>query len=560
MIGNSVDKTNKPLLKPGTRLMNSGVGTEVPLVRGDAHKCTQLIYNLLTNACKFTERGSITVSFRHLPPEKRLEVDVTDTGKGISEAGQKRIFQPFEQEMRGDCRSFQGIGLGLAVCKEIAELHQGSLKVKSVVGQGSTFTLSLPCDGELGFVKVLGESAGKDGTQDAASVSKCTPVIRKEERSADEVQSHIEALEFKTKPVVLSVDDDEVNQEVIKNALRDICEVKCAMSGAETLEFFDISVKTKTPFPALVLLDIQMPGMTGFEVCAKIRATYEKSLSKLPVTMVSAKSPSDTAALDSFDSGCTDFVPKPFNTHLLRKKVIAALKMRESGVHPSCVSGIDVLTLEAQKVIKMHAEAAQQAIERTVALELELGKVQKEATMVRGRAVELEEQNGSLLRANESQKLEMSRISKERDYALKQASFSNTAPCSTSVKPRVNHVSRLGGSDDGIDVRDQEHGNGTVFHARETHNMRVAIDLLASRLRVCGSSAKQCKRLLFSSCMNSMTDSRKLVQLTATELTVLEHVASRTDDIVCLLGHDESTNDGSYAGQSMDTVGTIQSR
>eukprot|EP00928_Gymnodinium_smaydae_P007808 TRINITY_DN12796_c0_g1_i1.p1 TRINITY_DN12796_c0_g1~~TRINITY_DN12796_c0_g1_i1.p1 ORF type:complete len:349 (+),score=61.07 TRINITY_DN12796_c0_g1_i1:68-1114(+) len=344
------------------------------------------------------------------------------------------------------------------------------------------------------------------------------------------------------------------------------------MSGPETLEFFDMSVKTKTPFPALVLLDIQMPGMTGFEVCEKIRATYEKSLSKLPVTMLSAKLPSDTAALQSFDSGCTDFVPKPFNTHLLRKKVIAALKIRESGAHPNGVSGIDVLTSEAQKIIKCHAEAAQKAAERTAALELELSELKKEALIAHGRADALEQEKSSLSRANEFQKAEISCISKERDDALKQARTSNPAPPVRPVKPRVKHVSQL----DGLD---NEAGTSTILHSRETKNMRVAIDLLASRLRMCGSSAKQCKRLLKGSCMTSMTDSRKetledfqdhraevqtktltrLVQVTAKELTVLEHVASKTDDSMYLLEQDESTNCDTSDGQSMSTRGTSQS-
>eukprot|EP00928_Gymnodinium_smaydae_P001384 TRINITY_DN10508_c0_g3_i1.p1 TRINITY_DN10508_c0_g3~~TRINITY_DN10508_c0_g3_i1.p1 ORF type:complete len:275 (-),score=43.91 TRINITY_DN10508_c0_g3_i1:6-740(-) len=240
MIGNAVDKANKPLLKPGVRLVNASIGANVPLVRGDAYKCTQLLYNLMTNAAKFTERGSISISFRHLPDAKKLEIDVTDTGKGISEVGMKRIFLPFEQENSGDCRSYQGIGLGLTVCKQIAELHEGSLSVKSVVGQGSTFTLSLPCDDDMGTVEVKGERMGEGSFAETKAqtgqvmkpdIAVCSP-LRSESAPASGFVSKSRSAK---KPLILSVDDDDVNQEVVRNALSEAFEVECTMSGHETL-------------------------------------------------------------------------------------------------------------------------------------------------------------------------------------------------------------------------------------------------------------------------------------------------------------------------------------
>lgn len=112
-------------------------GCQVPLMMGDPQKCTQLVYNLVTNACKFTERGTVTIEANYDKEKQLLEVSVVDTGKGISKEGQKRIFSAFEQEQNGDNRSFQGIGLGLAVCTEIVELHEGTLRVSSELGKGS---------------------------------------------------------------------------------------------------------------------------------------------------------------------------------------------------------------------------------------------------------------------------------------------------------------------------------------------------------------------------------------------------------------------------------------
>eukprot|EP00928_Gymnodinium_smaydae_P055095 TRINITY_DN3870_c0_g1_i8.p1 TRINITY_DN3870_c0_g1~~TRINITY_DN3870_c0_g1_i8.p1 ORF type:complete len:517 (-),score=84.62 TRINITY_DN3870_c0_g1_i8:125-1546(-) len=468
--------------------------------------------------------------------------------------------------MNGDCRQFQGIGLGLSVCKDIAELHQGSLKVKSAVGQGSTFTFSLPCDGTLGCVKAQGESVGKDNTLGAAS-AECVPVGAEEVPSPETMQPQTLTPAFKTKPFVLSVDDDEVNQEVIQNALRDICDVKCTMNGMETLEYFEFLVKSSTPFPALVLLDIQMPGMSGFEVCEKIRATYEKSLSKLPVTMLSAKLPSDSAALQSFDCGCTDFVPKPFNMHLLRKKVITALIMRESEKHANGVSGITVLTSEAQKIIKGQEEEATKALERTAVLERELNEVKKQASVAHDRANALEQENSSLVRANESQKIEIWRTLKERDDAQKQANMSRPLALSRQVKPPVKQKSEFGGFDDSKDMSFRKDGVDDALHSRGATNMRVAVDLLVSRLKMCSSSAKQCKQLLSSSRLSPVRladiqgqqleyhmKMARFAKVTENELTVLEHMASNTSNIMRFIEHDESTNHSTSDGKSVNTT------
>eukprot|EP00445_Apocalathium_hangoei_P039453 CAMPEP_0203954084 /NCGR_PEP_ID=MMETSP0359-20131031/87270_1 /ASSEMBLY_ACC=CAM_ASM_000338 /TAXON_ID=268821 /ORGANISM="Scrippsiella Hangoei, Strain SHTV-5" /LENGTH=697 /DNA_ID=CAMNT_0050887593 /DNA_START=43 /DNA_END=2133 /DNA_ORIENTATION=- len=151
MLNAAVDKVNKPLVRPSVRLVNEITGMKLPLIPGDPYKCTQMIYNLVTNACKFTITGSVTISAKYVVEEHKVEVMVIDTGKGISDEGQKRIFQPFTQEQNGDARSFQGIGLGLAVCAEVAELHDGVIRVESELGVGSTFIVSLFADGSLGW-------------------------------------------------------------------------------------------------------------------------------------------------------------------------------------------------------------------------------------------------------------------------------------------------------------------------------------------------------------------------------------------------------------------------
>mmetsp|Transcript_41501 Transcript_41501/g.72910 ORF Transcript_41501/g.72910 Transcript_41501/m.72910 type:complete len:1249 (-) Transcript_41501:354-4100(-) len=419
MIGNSADKANKPLLKPSVRMVNAAAGAKLPLIRGDPCKCTQVVYNLLTNACKFTDRGSITISFRHLREEKRLAIDIADTGKGISEEAQARIFKPFEQESTKDVRSFQGIGLGLSVCKQVAHNHGGSLTVKSTVGQGSTFSFSVPCTGNLGFGHDMQEGgteqrpSPKAGRFDSnmsnvsaarfdsnmSSVSACfdsnpsladvspaknsaTKMVKIEDKKANkDAQAALiptAGANDGKKPLVLSVDDDEVNQEVIKNALIDFCEVVSLMDGFETMKYLDQVQKSQARCPDLVLLDIQMPGMTGFEVCDAIRNTFAYLPGKLPVTMVSAKAPADVVAIQAFDCGSTDFVSKPFNRDVLKRKVVAALNIQAT---VGSASSAYVLAQEARRIIQKHESAAKMATEQMEALKGERRKHEEAAKM-----------------------------------------------------------------------------------------------------------------------------------------------------------------------------------
>ncbi|CAE8596286.1 unnamed protein product, partial [Polarella glacialis] len=147
----AVDKANKPLVNPAVHILNNvSMLDQVPIVLGDPYKCTQLLYNLVTNACKFTKAGSVTIQAELSDDKSRMEIQVVDTGCGIHEAAQKRIFIPFDQGSSSDAdsRSFQGIGLGLSVVKTIADLHEAQIRVESNVGQGSNFGVSFACEQE----------------------------------------------------------------------------------------------------------------------------------------------------------------------------------------------------------------------------------------------------------------------------------------------------------------------------------------------------------------------------------------------------------------------------
>uniref|UniRef100_A0A7S4V013 histidine kinase n=1 Tax=Alexandrium monilatum TaxID=311494 RepID=A0A7S4V013_9DINO len=139
----AVDKAGHPVQKSTVQLFNK-VPNDLPIIEADAHRCTQMLYNLITNALKFTERGQVIVSAYADDVKEFLTVSVTDTGIGIAPQKQDVIFRPFEQEDQTESRRFEGLGLGLSISREVARKHGGSLTVESEPGQGSTFFVSLP--------------------------------------------------------------------------------------------------------------------------------------------------------------------------------------------------------------------------------------------------------------------------------------------------------------------------------------------------------------------------------------------------------------------------------
>jgi len=139
----AVDKAGHPVQKSTVQLFNK-VPTDLPIIEADAHRCTQMLYNLITNALKFTERGQVVVTAWSDDVKEFLTVAVRDTGIGIAPQKKDLIFRPFEQEDQSESRRFEGLGLGLSISREVARKHGGSLTVESEPGQGSTFFVSLP--------------------------------------------------------------------------------------------------------------------------------------------------------------------------------------------------------------------------------------------------------------------------------------------------------------------------------------------------------------------------------------------------------------------------------
>jgi two-component system sensor histidine kinase ChiS len=297
-------KFNEPLLRKKNLLLKNEIAPNTPPVEGDENRLQQIMHNLIGNAVKFTPAGSVTVSARE--KNGMVAIAIADTGIGIPKDKFDRIFQSFEQAEASIAREYSGTGLGLAITKQLVELHGGEISVESEVGKGSTFTFTLPKSEATEVVssEVLKSEVAR--IRQAGQVAP-TSVLKSVEGKAGHAASNGE---FR----ILVVDDEPINQQVLANhlALANY-EFTQAFNGEEALKAIE-----GTKFD-LVLLDIMMPRMSGYEVCQRLRQQYLPA--ELPVIMVTAKD-QVSDLLEGLSSGANDYIAKPF----YKDELLARLK------------------------------------------------------------------------------------------------------------------------------------------------------------------------------------------------------------------------------------------
>eukprot|EP00435_Cladocopium_sp_Y103_P011620 s3117_g3.t1 len=308
----AVDRSNLPLVKPGVELHNQlRYMDRLPLVSGDRNKFIHLVYNLVTNACKFTAVGSVTISAKHLAESSELEIIVEDTGCGISESCLPRIFEPFRIDAARpkQVQTFQGAGLGLAVCKEIAELHHGTIMAESRENEGSTFMVKFPCLPEFGAVE--------DDMPSPASRSVTVPPQQAQTLMAPRLAAPSRTL--KTRPVILHVELDAKIQMFFKQSFADEYEILTA-SGVNNIEEW-LQEKDQQKLPDIILLDLCTPQVLCHKVC-----TLCRQLRQPPALLVSVDTPGMLAMQTVDEKLKESALLKPFDVDALKKKFSAVLK------------------------------------------------------------------------------------------------------------------------------------------------------------------------------------------------------------------------------------------
>ncbi len=300
---------------------------DMPFAYGDENRLQQILYNLIGNGVKYTEKGYVRVSATPGtgPGASTMEIRVEDSGMGINPSLKERIFKSFEQGDGSIEREYKGTGLGLPITKKLVELHEGNIRVESEPGKGASFIFTFP-QAAANERKAEGfrfDPTPLSGILPFPDACGFLPDIRICERSEK----------------VLVVDDEAINGQVLLNYLG----VK--KLGAEFVPSGRLALeRVKTCRYDLVLLDIMMPRMSGYEVCRKLRENY--TTFELPIIFLTAKNqPGDIVT--AFEVGANDYIVKPVDKTELSAKIDIHLSLKDAAaraIENARLANIDPLT------------------------------------------------------------------------------------------------------------------------------------------------------------------------------------------------------------------------
>ncbi len=282
--------------------------TQPVAVEADPGQMKKVLYNLLSNAFKFSDPEKGQVWIRLSPKQEDVELDVEDNGIGIPRDQLERIFERFTQVEGSATRRYEGSGIGLALVKEIVTLHGGRVAVESELGRGTTLTITLPRGGarledivmiedDDTFVVPAWRHAYEEGSPGLPSSS---PVSR-------------------DCPLLLVADDNADMRGYLERVLSSQYRVVLAKDGAEGLE------QAKTVHPDLIITDAMMPKMSGYDLLKAVHG--DESLRSIPVIILTARAGTE-ARIESLEWGANDYIAKPFDEHELLARVGNLIRAR----------------------------------------------------------------------------------------------------------------------------------------------------------------------------------------------------------------------------------------
>ena len=287
--------------------INYNVDIEVPAdfsMAFDVDKLERVIFNLLSNAFKFTPAKG-TVSFSMKKEGESLIIKVKDTGSGISAENLRNIFARFYQV---DRVRPQGSGIGLSLAKAFVEMHGGSITVESEVDKGTEFIVSIP-------VRHVDNRTTSDTLAQSAEAAKAVVSLLQEvEEPLPELPDDPEG-----KPLLLVIDDNEDIRLMIKELLGQQYQIIEASNGKDGIRMASRHV------PDVVICDVMMPGIDGMDTCKAIKA--EVSTSHIPVLMLTACS-LDEQRVEGYESGADGYMSKPFNSEVLKARIASLIANR----------------------------------------------------------------------------------------------------------------------------------------------------------------------------------------------------------------------------------------
>lgn len=298
--------TNPLVTGKSLKLVNE-IPVDFPLAYADENRLQQILYNLIGNAIKFTDAGRIEITAQQ--SGEMLSISVRDTGIGIAPEKQGRIFEAFEQADGSVARVYGGTGLGLSVTRRLVELHGGTILVESEIGKGSRFTFTLPMAKEQSRY----EAVPSIGSQRLAPVMDMSAPATPATMVADDQTENFD---------ILIVDDELVNLQVLNNHLTlSNYRVSQASSGPEALKMIDDGYR-----PDLIILDVMMPRMSGYEFCQTVRAKMAPT--EVPIIMLTARN-QVSDLVEGLNAGANDYMIKPFSKQELLARIKTHLTLSQ---------------------------------------------------------------------------------------------------------------------------------------------------------------------------------------------------------------------------------------
>jgi signal transduction histidine kinase len=302
----------------------------------DVDKVETMAANLLSNAIKFTPDGG-RITIRALEKDELVWFEVEDTGIGIPEEKLDAIFERFHQVDDTSNRNREGTGLGLAMVKQLAKIHAGKVSVRSRLGEGTTFCVELPKrpdskllerrriigrrrEDQISYARTVALiSAGLEDKSESNKETLLSDVLESRFGNHEEISQRIRSMAPPDAQKVLVVEDNPDLRIFIASNLADSYRVEMAGDGVEGL------VIARRWAPDLIVSDIMMPRMDGYEFTRQIR--MDPSLSQVPVILATAKSGGEAVA-EGLEVGANDYIAKPFELRELKARVSAQLRAR----------------------------------------------------------------------------------------------------------------------------------------------------------------------------------------------------------------------------------------
>ncbi len=431
-------------------------------LNGDEVRLNQILINLVGNAIKFTEKGSVELKSTLMSGTTDLVMrfDVIDTGIGIAPENMETIFDSFIQEGMDSNRKYGGAGLGLTICKELAVLMGGDISVKSVLGEGTTFTLHLPFK---------------------AAVSQDIPVIHAH-------ASHVMSKRLENLRVLL-VEDNDFNRlvavDTLKENLKNV-QVDQAINGEEAVNM----VKKNTY--DVVLMDIQMPVMDGVTATKIIRGVLEEPAKSVNILALTANVLQEDL-VKYFDVGIDDYVAKPFQVDELMAKLEKVLS-KKLPLEPSVQNGElneSTAVVEAQNIIHESSVVNQEAYSPIVLSVSAAGKERLMPEYVTDKDFLKSFTGGNPDRMRKYVKMFMENATKlliSMDLALQAKDYSAIKIAAHSLKPQLSY---MGVKEDVSHIFMIEQSAGSSAHY---DNLEEEIQALN---KVCNKAFEELRHLLY---------------------------------------------------------------